>query len=352
MNGGWPRCGLSSAPSCRLRRPGWWRSGAGRWAASSRCCTSAGTALLASILKHRRGPGTARSSSSAMTSRSLPTRSWRALPCTTSPTSARCWTWRARRWYPEVSWWAWNGPGKVSTRRPPAGASTGFPRRTRSPAGCTIAVPSGKPPARPGTPTAGPGRTAKACIQAGTSCASCGPGSRPGNSNTDPISSPTSPEPAKPTSARRSTRGRSKPTVFSTAAGSEKAAPRPDVGSCSCRSAAGSVRRRLSAKVGVVGVGYRGGTSASGSWSMLDDLSYDDSEPPTIGLVPAGVSWDEVRDHIKTAHSPLLVGPDPSGQFAGAYWAGTELVVANDLGSDQEQALLEFRDFLHERGEV
>ena len=85
---------------------------------------------------------------------------------------------------------------------------------------------------------------------------------------------------------------------------------------------------------------------------MLDDLSYDDSEPPTIGLVPVGVSWAEVRDHIKIAHSPLLVGPDPSGQFAGAYWAGTELVVANDLGSDQEQALLEFRDFLHERGEV
>jgi hypothetical protein len=85
---------------------------------------------------------------------------------------------------------------------------------------------------------------------------------------------------------------------------------------------------------------------------MLDDLSYDDSEPPTIGLVPAGVSWEEVRDHIKIAHSPLLVGPDPSGQFVGAYWAGTELVVASDLGSDQEQALLEFRDFLHERGEV
>jgi hypothetical protein len=85
---------------------------------------------------------------------------------------------------------------------------------------------------------------------------------------------------------------------------------------------------------------------------MLDDLAYDDSEPPTIGLVPAGVLWDEVKDHIKIVHSPLLVGPDNSGQYAGAYWAGTELVVADDLGADEEQALREFRAFLRERGET
>ena len=85
---------------------------------------------------------------------------------------------------------------------------------------------------------------------------------------------------------------------------------------------------------------------------MLDDLVYDDSEPPTIGLVPAGVTWDEVQDHIKIAHSPLLVGPDAAGQFAGAYWAGTEMVLVGDLGSDQEQALSDFRDYLRERGEV
>jgi hypothetical protein len=93
-------------------------------------------------------------------------------------------------------------------------------------------------------------------------------------------------------------------------------------------------------------------SSASGSWPMLDGLAYDDCEPPMIGLVPAGVAWDEVKDHIKIAHSPLLAGPDASGQYAGAYWAGTELVVADDLGPDQEQALREFRDFLHERGET
>jgi hypothetical protein len=85
---------------------------------------------------------------------------------------------------------------------------------------------------------------------------------------------------------------------------------------------------------------------------MLDDLVYDDSEPPTIGLVPAGVTWDEVQDHIKIAHSPLLVGPDSGGQFAGACWAGTEMVVVDDLGSDQEQALSDFRDYLYERGEI
>ena len=56
---------------------------------------------------------------------------------------------------------------------------------------------------------------------------------------------------------------------------------------------------------------------------MLDDLAYDDSEEPTIGLVPPGVSWDEVRDHIKIVHGPLLVGPAASGQYAGAYWAST-----------------------------
>ena len=85
---------------------------------------------------------------------------------------------------------------------------------------------------------------------------------------------------------------------------------------------------------------------------MLADLAYDDGEEPAIGLVPPGVSWDEVRDHIKIAHGPLLVGPAASGQYAGAYWASTRMVVADDLGSDLEDALREFRDILHERGEV
>ena len=84
---------------------------------------------------------------------------------------------------------------------------------------------------------------------------------------------------------------------------------------------------------------------------MLDDLVYDDSEAPTIGLAPPGAAWNDVQDHIKIAHTPLLVGPDPGGQYATAYWTGTEMVVVDDLGADQDQALSDFRDFLIERGE-
>lgn len=85
---------------------------------------------------------------------------------------------------------------------------------------------------------------------------------------------------------------------------------------------------------------------------MLDDLIYDDSESPTIGLVPAGVSWEEVQNHIKIAHNPLLVQLKDGGKYVGAYWAGTKLVVADDLGSEQEQAVRAFREFLRERGEA
>ena len=85
---------------------------------------------------------------------------------------------------------------------------------------------------------------------------------------------------------------------------------------------------------------------------MFDDLSYDDGDEPGIGLVPAGASWAEVEDHIKIVHGPLLVGPDASGQYAGAYWASVRMVVAPDLGSDQDEAVSEFRELLRERGQV
>ncbi len=83
---------------------------------------------------------------------------------------------------------------------------------------------------------------------------------------------------------------------------------------------------------------------------MLDDLEYDDSLPPTIGLVRAGTSWEAVQDHIKIAHAPLLLLPDGGAEYAGIYWTGRTAVVAPDLGADLEQAIGEFREFLVEHG--
>ena len=85
---------------------------------------------------------------------------------------------------------------------------------------------------------------------------------------------------------------------------------------------------------------------------MLDDLGSDDSDSPAIGLVPAGISWDEVHDHLKIAHGPLLVGPEDDGEYSGAYWADARMVVVRELGADQEEAVEEFRLLLRERGQA
>lgn len=85
---------------------------------------------------------------------------------------------------------------------------------------------------------------------------------------------------------------------------------------------------------------------------MLEDLEYDDLESPAIGLVPGVVGWDEVQDHIKIAHSPLLVLLADGAEYAGVYWTGTQAVQVPDLGSDLEEAIDEFRAVLNERGEV
>jgi hypothetical protein len=96
--------------------------------------------------------------------------------------------------------------------------------------------------------------------------------------------------------------------------------------------------------------GARTGRRRTGQ--LLDDLEYDDSESPAIGLAPAGGAWADVQDHVKIAHHPLLVLLPVSQHYVGAYWAGTELAVADDLGPDEDLALLEFRAVLRDRGEA
>ena len=85
---------------------------------------------------------------------------------------------------------------------------------------------------------------------------------------------------------------------------------------------------------------------------MLKDLEFDDAGSPAIGLVPPGISWEQVHDHIKIAHHHLLVPPDADGMYTGAYWTGREMALVSDLGSDQEEAIEEFRGYLQEHDET
>jgi len=85
---------------------------------------------------------------------------------------------------------------------------------------------------------------------------------------------------------------------------------------------------------------------------VLEDLEFDDAGAPAIGLVPPGVSWQQVRDHIKIAHHHLLIPPADGGDYTGAYWTGTKMALVEDLGPDQDEALDEFRAFLAEHDEI
>jgi len=81
-------------------------------------------------------------------------------------------------------------------------------------------------------------------------------------------------------------------------------------------------------------------------------LEFDDAGSPAIGLVPPGISWEQVHDHIKIAHHHLLVPPDADGEYTGVYWTGREMALVSDLGSDQEEAIEEFRAHLQEHDET
>jgi hypothetical protein len=86
---------------------------------------------------------------------------------------------------------------------------------------------------------------------------------------------------------------------------------------------------------------------------VLEDLEFDDSDSPAIGLVPPGITWEQVRDHIKIAHGHLLIPPaNDDDEYSGVYWTGTDMAVVEDLGPDQEQAVDEFRAYLQEHDET
>ena len=85
---------------------------------------------------------------------------------------------------------------------------------------------------------------------------------------------------------------------------------------------------------------------------MLEDLEFDDVGSPAIGLVPPGVSWQQVHDHIKIAHHHRRIPPADGGDYTGAYWTGTKMALVEDLGPDQDEAIDEFRAYLQEHDET
>ena len=84
---------------------------------------------------------------------------------------------------------------------------------------------------------------------------------------------------------------------------------------------------------------------------MLEDLEFDDAGSPAIGLVPPGVSWQQVHDHIKIAHHHLL-SPRPTTGTTPAPTGPARDGPGQDLGSDQEEAIEEFRAYLQEHDET
>jgi hypothetical protein len=85
---------------------------------------------------------------------------------------------------------------------------------------------------------------------------------------------------------------------------------------------------------------------------VLENLDIDDSDSPAIALVPPGVSWTEIRDHVKIAHHHVLVLTDDGAGYSGAYWTGTDMAIIPDLGHDPEEAIDEFRVYLQEHDET
>ena len=66
---------------------------------------------------------------------------------------------------------------------------------------------------------------------------------------------------------------------------------------------------------------------------MLDGLTYDDRDPPSITMVPAGVSWDEVRDHIEDRARSSCSCRRLRRHAAGSYGMGTAMVGLDRLAS-------------------
>ena len=85
---------------------------------------------------------------------------------------------------------------------------------------------------------------------------------------------------------------------------------------------------------------------------MFQEVDVDDTELPAITVIPQSATWDEVYDHIKISHAPLLVIPEGEEDYVGAWWTGTAMVKTEELGPDLDEAITDFRQYLTDRGQM
>ena len=85
---------------------------------------------------------------------------------------------------------------------------------------------------------------------------------------------------------------------------------------------------------------------------MFEEVDVDDTDLPAITVIQQSATWDEVYDHIKISHAPLLVMPDGGEDYVGAWWTGTEMVKTEELGPDLDDAVADFRQYLQDRGQM
>jgi hypothetical protein len=83
---------------------------------------------------------------------------------------------------------------------------------------------------------------------------------------------------------------------------------------------------------------------------MADKITFDSSEPPTIGIAQPGTTWQEVDDYVRVAHNPVLAVPPREDQYRGVYWdpATATVGTTGDLAKELNDALRQFRGFLQE----
>jgi hypothetical protein len=80
---------------------------------------------------------------------------------------------------------------------------------------------------------------------------------------------------------------------------------------------------------------------------MPEKFRIDSSEPPEIAVAITRVAWDDIDTCVRFVRSALALGPDDRN-FRGYYMDPLTKMPAStvDLGTDQEEAIKLFRDFL------